>query len=102
MRLCLQARLTLGMFTVYPGFGSIHPGDQQTITVDCQAEPVGTCEEHLSIDISDRDPKDNPLGIPYTLLAESCLPGIHHLQVAIAKSNSREKAGVVRGRASRK
>ncbi|XP_046781642.1 hydrocephalus-inducing protein homolog isoform X3 [Gallus gallus] len=70
----MQARLTLGMFTVYPGFGSIHPGDQQTITVDCQAEPVGTCEEHLSIDISDRDPKDNPLGIPYTLLAESCLP----------------------------
>ncbi|XP_072202948.1 hydrocephalus-inducing protein homolog [Excalfactoria chinensis] len=70
----MQARFTLGMFTVYPGFGSIHPGDQQTITVDCQAEPVGTCEEHLSIDISDRDPEDNPLGIPYTLLAESCLP----------------------------
>ncbi|NXK55437.1 HYDIN protein, partial [Chauna torquata] len=70
----MQARFTLGMFTVYPGFGSIHPGGQQTITVDCQAEPLGTCEEHLSIDISDRDPKDNPLGIPYTLLAESCLP----------------------------
>uniref|UniRef100_A0A669QXT0 HYDIN axonemal central pair apparatus protein n=1 Tax=Phasianus colchicus TaxID=9054 RepID=A0A669QXT0_PHACC len=72
--LCLQARLTLGMFTVYPGFGSIPPGGQQTITVDCQAEPVGTCEEHLSINICDRDPKDNPVGIPYTLLAESCLP----------------------------
>uniref|UniRef100_A0A8C9LFZ1 HYDIN n=1 Tax=Pavo cristatus TaxID=9049 RepID=A0A8C9LFZ1_PAVCR len=70
----MQARFTLGMFTVYPGFGSIHPGDQQTITVDCQAEPVGTCEGHLSIDISDRDPEDNPAGIPYTLLAESCLP----------------------------
>ncbi|OXB57221.1 hypothetical protein ASZ78_016396 [Callipepla squamata] len=70
----MQAHLTLGMFTVYPSFGSIHPGGQQIITVDCQAEPVGTCEEHLSIDISDRDPKDNPLGIPYTLLAESCLP----------------------------
>ncbi|XP_015729352.1 hydrocephalus-inducing protein homolog isoform X2 [Coturnix japonica] len=70
----MQARFTLGMFTVYPGFGSIHPGEQQTITVDCQAEPEGTCEEHLSIDISDRDPEDNPCGIPYTLLAESCLP----------------------------
>uniref|UniRef100_A0A8C3Q1J6 HYDIN protein n=1 Tax=Chrysolophus pictus TaxID=9089 RepID=A0A8C3Q1J6_CHRPC len=70
----MQARLTLGMFTVYPGFGSIPPGGQQTITVDCQAEPVGTCEEHLSINICDRDPKDNPVGIPYTLLAESCLP----------------------------
>lgn len=90
------------MFTVYPGFGSIYPGGQQTITVDCQAEPVGTYEEHLSINICDRDPKDNPLGIPYTLLAESCLPGIHHLQVAIAKANSRERAGGMCGRASRK
>lgn len=90
------------MFTVYPGFGSIHPGGQQAITVDCQAEPVGTCEAHLSINICDRDPKDNPVGIPYTLLAESCLPGIHHLQVAIAKSNSRERAGGICGRASRK
>ncbi|NXS60518.1 HYDIN protein, partial [Brachypteracias leptosomus] len=70
----MQARLTLGMFTVYPGFGFIPPGGQQMITVDCQAEPLGTCKEHLSIDISDRDPKDNPLGIPYTLFAESCLP----------------------------
>ncbi|NWH50429.1 HYDIN protein, partial [Fregata magnificens] len=70
----MQARFTLGMFTVYPGFGSIPPGGQQMITVDCYAEPLGTCKEHLSIDISDRDPKDNPLGIPYTLFAESCLP----------------------------
>ncbi|NWQ97872.1 HYDIN protein, partial [Burhinus bistriatus] len=52
--LFLQARFTLGMFTVYPGFGSIPPGGQQMITVDCYAEPVGTCKEHLSIDISDR------------------------------------------------
>uniref|UniRef100_A0A8B9BFH4 HYDIN axonemal central pair apparatus protein n=1 Tax=Anser brachyrhynchus TaxID=132585 RepID=A0A8B9BFH4_9AVES len=73
-RMAGGARFTLGMFTVYPGFGSIHPGDKQTITVDCHAEPLGLCEEHLSIDISDRDPRDNPLGIPYTLLAESCLP----------------------------
>ncbi|NXU58594.1 HYDIN protein, partial [Turnix velox] len=70
----MQARLTLGMFTVYPGFGSIPPGAQQMIMVDCHAEPLGTCKEHLAIDISDRDPKDNPLGIPYTLFAESCLP----------------------------
>ncbi|XP_075289597.1 hydrocephalus-inducing protein homolog isoform X3 [Opisthocomus hoazin] len=46
----------------------------QMIRVDCCAEPLGTCEEHLSIDISNRDPSDNPLGIPYTLFAESCLP----------------------------
>ncbi|KAM6409238.1 hydrocephalus-inducing protein homolog [Rhynochetos jubatus] len=70
-----QARIVLGMFTVYPGFGSIPPGGQQMITVDCCAEGLGTCKKYLTIDISDRDPKDNPLGIPYTLFAESCLPG---------------------------
>ncbi|NXT36809.1 HYDIN protein, partial [Pelecanoides urinatrix] len=70
----MQARFTLGMFTVYPGFGSVPPGGQQMIMVDCYAEPLGTCKEYLSIDIGDRDPKDNPLGILYTLFAESCLP----------------------------
>ncbi|NWS64171.1 HYDIN protein, partial [Chunga burmeisteri] len=49
-----QGHFTLGMFTVYPGFGSIPPGGQQMITVDCYAEPLGACKEHLSIDISDR------------------------------------------------
>lgn len=63
------------MFTVYPGFGSIPSGGQQIITVECFADPVGRCEEFLAIDISDRDPRENPAGIPYTLLAEACLPG---------------------------
>ncbi|XP_073911808.1 hydrocephalus-inducing protein homolog [Castor canadensis] len=69
-----QARFSHGMFTVYPGFGSIPSGGQQVITVDCVADPVGRCEELLAIDISDRDPKEHPAGIPYTLLAEACLP----------------------------
>ncbi|XP_004431871.1 PREDICTED: hydrocephalus-inducing protein homolog [Ceratotherium simum simum] len=69
-----QARFTHGMFTVYPGFGSIPPGGMQVITVDCMADPVGRCEEFIAIDISDRDPTDHPAGIPYGLLAEACLP----------------------------
>ncbi|CAO2609942.1 Hydrocephalus-inducing protein [Lemmus lemmus] len=69
-----QARFSHGMFTVYPGFGSIPSGGQQVITVECVADPVGRCEEFLAIDISDRDPRENPAGIPYTLLAEACLP----------------------------
>ncbi|XP_074864560.1 hydrocephalus-inducing protein homolog isoform X2 [Carettochelys insculpta] len=74
INLVVQARFTLSMFTVYPGFGSIPAGGQQIITVDCLAEPVGKSEEYLAIDITDRDPDDNPGGIPYTLVAESCLP----------------------------
>jgi len=30
----------------------------------------------ISIDITERDPTDNPSGIPYRLLAEVCSPGI--------------------------
>ncbi|XP_070307131.1 hydrocephalus-inducing protein homolog isoform X1 [Odocoileus virginianus] len=69
-----QARFTHGMFTVYPGFGTIPSGGTQVITVDCVADPVGRCEEFIAIDISDRDPRDQPAGIPYSLLAEACQP----------------------------
>ena len=40
-----QSRLVLGMFSVYPAFGYILPGAQQTITVDCIAETPGRSEE---------------------------------------------------------
>uniref|UniRef100_G3VZI4 HYDIN axonemal central pair apparatus protein n=1 Tax=Sarcophilus harrisii TaxID=9305 RepID=G3VZI4_SARHA len=69
-----QARFTLNMFSVFPGFGTVPPGGQQMITVECFADPVGRCEEFLAIEISDRDPKDQLGGIPYTLIAEACLP----------------------------
>lgn len=45
------------------------------MTVECAAGVPGPCQEQLLIDISDRDPGDNPLGIPYSLVAEPCLPG---------------------------
>ncbi|XP_063024390.1 hydrocephalus-inducing protein-like [Melospiza melodia melodia] len=71
-----QSHLNLGMFTVSPCSGSIGPWGQQKITVDCFAGQEGKCEEQLYIDIPGRDPKENPLGIPFTLIAESCLPGL--------------------------
>ncbi|KAL8194575.1 UNVERIFIED_CONTAM: hypothetical protein K2H54_025175 [Gekko kuhli] len=75
MSLVAQARFSLGMFCVYPGFGSIPPGGQMVINVDCFADSVGKSEEYMMIEISDRDPEDNPAGILYTLIAESCVPG---------------------------
>ncbi|XP_053255366.1 hydrocephalus-inducing protein homolog [Podarcis raffonei] len=71
----VQARFSLGIFTVSPGFGTIPPGGHQTITVDCIADAVGKFEEYMNIEITDRDPDDNPGGIQYILLAESCVPG---------------------------
>ncbi|XP_062355723.1 hydrocephalus-inducing protein homolog [Cinclus cinclus] len=70
-----QGYLSLGMFTVSPCSGSVAPWGQQKITVECLSGQEGTCEEQLYIDITGRNPKDNPLGIPFTLIAESCLPG---------------------------
>ncbi|XP_068058702.1 hydrocephalus-inducing protein homolog [Anomalospiza imberbis] len=71
-----QGHLNLGMFTVSPCSGSIGPWGQQMIKVECLAGQEGTCEEQLYIDITGRDPNDNPLGIPFTLIAESCLPAL--------------------------
>ncbi|XP_068876459.1 hydrocephalus-inducing protein homolog [Aphelocoma coerulescens] len=71
-----QGHLSLGMFTVSPCSGSIAPWGQQNITVECFAGQEGTCEEHIYFDITSRDPMDNPLGIPFTLTAESCLPAL--------------------------
>ncbi|XP_062355741.1 hydrocephalus-inducing protein homolog [Cinclus cinclus] len=71
-----QGYLSLGMFTVSPCSGSVAPWGQQKITVECLAGQEGTCEGQLYIDITGRDPKDNPLGIPFTLIAESCLPAL--------------------------
>ncbi|XP_015224105.2 hydrocephalus-inducing protein homolog isoform X3 [Lepisosteus oculatus] len=72
----VQARFSTGMFTVSPGFGPLAPGTHQIITVECVADQVGKCEEYLAIDISDRDPSDQPNGISYRLVAEGCIPGI--------------------------
>ncbi|XP_056381388.1 hydrocephalus-inducing protein homolog isoform X2 [Hyla sarda] len=70
-----QARFTLGMFTVSPGFGTIPPGGQQIINVECLADQLGKSEEFLALDISDRHPEDQPNGIPLRLISEVCTPG---------------------------
>ncbi|XP_071313817.1 hydrocephalus-inducing protein homolog isoform X2 [Trachinotus anak] len=72
----IQNRLTMGVFSVSPCTGSLQPGCQQVVTVDCVAEQLGNWNQGLIIDISDRDPSDQPEGIPYRLLSEVCKPGI--------------------------
>lgn len=74
-RVSLQNRLTMGVFSVSPCTGSLQPGSQQVVTVECVAEQLGSWNQGLLIDISDRDPSDQPDGIPYRLLAEVCKPG---------------------------
>lgn len=63
------------MFSVSPCSGSLQPGSQQVVTVNCLAEQLGNWNQGLLIEISDRDPTDQLDGIPYRLLAEVCKPG---------------------------
>ncbi|XP_030281249.1 hydrocephalus-inducing protein homolog isoform X1 [Sparus aurata] len=72
----IQNCLTVGVFSVSPCTGSLQPGSQQVVTVNCAAEQLGNWNQGLLIDISDLDPSDQPDGIPYRLLAEVCKPGI--------------------------
>ncbi|XP_052229341.1 hydrocephalus-inducing protein homolog isoform X3 [Dreissena polymorpha] len=72
-----QSKLQLGAFTIYPAFGIILPNGHQMVNIECVAETQGRFDEELSIDIADRDPTDNPGGIPYKLLAEACIPSIN-------------------------
>ncbi|XP_071959113.1 hydrocephalus-inducing protein homolog isoform X2 [Antedon mediterranea] len=76
-----QSRLQLGMFNVYPAYGMVLPGNQVIVQVDCLAETEGKGDEDLAIDIHDRDPTQNPQGIPYKLLAEACTPGINLVDI---------------------
>ncbi|XP_027128846.1 hydrocephalus-inducing protein homolog isoform X3 [Larimichthys crocea] len=71
-----QNCLTMGVFSVSPCTGSLQPGSQQVVTVNCAGEQLGNWSQILLIDISDRDPSVQPEGIPYRLLAEVCRPGI--------------------------
>lgn len=45
-----QSRLILGMFTVFPAIGSVPPGGQQAVQVECLAESQGKCEEVIIFD----------------------------------------------------
>ena len=47
-----------------------------SVVVDCAIENVKKHEEFLAVEITDRDPDDNPGGTPYKLLAEGCMPTI--------------------------
>lgn len=71
----VQNQLTTGVFSVSPCDINLQPGGQQVVTVNCVAEQVGNWNQGLLIDISDRDPSDQPDGIVYRLLAEVCKPG---------------------------
>ena len=67
----------MGAFTISPAMYTISPGYCQTVTVECTADQTGRFEEDIVIDITGRDHDDNPMGIPYKLIGEACVPAIN-------------------------
>ncbi|XP_014668502.1 PREDICTED: LOW QUALITY PROTEIN: hydrocephalus-inducing protein homolog [Priapulus caudatus] len=76
-----QSRLILGMFTIQSAFGTVYPGQQQVVNVECAPEAVGYSEEELAVNITDRNPDDYPYGIPYKLIADACVASINTTDV---------------------
>ncbi|XP_029009061.1 hydrocephalus-inducing protein homolog isoform X2 [Betta splendens] len=72
----VKNRITMGVFSVFPCAGNLQPGSHQVVTVECVAEQLGNWNQGFLIDISHRDPSDQPEGIPYRLLVEVCRPVI--------------------------
>ena len=56
--------------------GTIPPGSSSKIDIQFVGEGHKFYQNVLSIDISGRQPDDNPFGIPFDLVGESCIPGI--------------------------
>jgi hypothetical protein len=57
--------------------GSIPPGNAAIVNVTFKAKGAKFYESTLAIDVANRDPIDQPDGIPFELCAESCIPGIN-------------------------
>lgn len=69
--------LNVGQYEINASTGSIPQGQSTTVSVTFKADGAKFYENTLAIDIADRDPVDNPEGIPFELCAESSIPGIN-------------------------
>lgn len=67
--------LTLGQFSFEPPEGTVQPGGRVEIAVVFKADGNTSYTEALGVQIDQRDFADCPLGIPYEVAGESCIPG---------------------------
>ena len=72
----VEDELKIGKYTIKNYKGVVAPGSSAKVDVIFLAEGQQFCSANLAIDIQGRQPDDDPLGIPFDLVAESCIPGI--------------------------
>ncbi len=68
--------LKIDRFSILNPKGGVLPGQSVKIDINFNAEGNKFYNKNIAINIHGRHPDDNPLGIPYDLSAESCIPGI--------------------------
>lgn len=78
----LETSLVVGPFSFSPPKGTINPGSKVEVSALFQAWGDNVYSETVYIQIAERDPRDNPDGIPYELIGESCIPGIDAQNIA--------------------
>lgn len=75
----MLSTLTIGQFTFEPPEGTIQPGGRVEVAVTFKADGNTGYTEALGVQIDQRDFADCPLGIPYEVAGESCIPGESHM-----------------------
>lgn len=73
--LTVAQRLTTGMFTIQPAYGTVQPRQLHDVSVDFTTDSIGKFEEVIAIDIADRPKDDEP--IVYKISGEVVVPNIN-------------------------
>lgn len=72
-----EAGLKIGQWTINPNSGTIAPDSSAIIEVSFAGKGQKLFEQKIAVDVENRNPNDEPNGILYELVAESCIPGIN-------------------------
>lgn len=69
--------MKIGQWTITPSSGTVSPDSSMTVEVKFAGNGQKLFEQKIAVDIENRNPNDEPNGILYELVAESCIPGIN-------------------------
>ena len=72
-----EAGLKIGQWSINPVSGTVAPDSSAIIEVVFSGKGQKLFEQQIGVDIENRNPSDEPNGILYELVAESCIPGIN-------------------------
>lgn len=72
-----ESALKIDQWSISPNTGTVAPESSMTVEVTFAGKGQRLFEQKIGIDIENRSPDDEPNGILYEIIAESCIPGIN-------------------------